>query len=99
MLDVDPDVAVVVAVVGEVVDVVVLVELVVVVVDESVPVPCSEMAKLSLSTSIVVELVHGPGAVGVNVYVNWHDCPPESATPAQFCEPPKLVGSFGAPPA
>ncbi len=46
---------------------VVVVLVVVVVVDESVPVPCSEMAKLSLSTSMVVELVHGPGAVGVNV--------------------------------
>jgi hypothetical protein len=57
----DPDVAVVVAVVGRVVDGVV------VVFDESVPVPCSEMAKLSPSMSIVVELVHAPSAVGVNV--------------------------------
>jgi hypothetical protein len=62
-------------VVGEVVVVVVVVVLleVVVVLDWSMPVPFSVMANAWPSTSIVVELDHGPGAEGVNVYVNWHD--------------------------
>ena len=46
---------------------------VVVVFDASTPVPCSEMAKAWPSTSMVVDVDHGPGADGVNVYVNWHD--------------------------
>jgi hypothetical protein len=62
-----------VAVVPVVFVVVEVVLAVVVVFDPSTPVPCSEMAKSSPSTSMVVDVDHGPGADGVNVYVNWHD--------------------------
>lgn len=61
--------------------------------------PDIEIVKLSLSMPIVVLDEWAPIEAGWNSYVNWQPAPGSSGTPAQFCEPPKLVASFGAPPA
>ena len=64
-----------------------------------IAVPDMEMAKFSPSMPIVVLLEWGPADAGSKVYVNSQLLPAARGTPAQFWLPPKLVGSFGAPPA